>query len=389
MKNSVIRSLFVVAVSCLGVLSCSTPSVTVTVYNPIAKPRPAEIVEIDAPSVTGRVGDDFVVTDEAGRPMVAQLTYDNKILFSDDFGPLETRKFLIHRPKPSDRQAGDTVCVGMIRHDKQDDFAWENDRGGYRLYGPSYRREGGNVSGYDIWTKSVDYPVLAARYDDHEFCNASYHKDHGSGMDVYTVGRTLGAGMNALVADGVTAYPCAYRECDILESGPLRMTARITCYPELIETDSCVVETRTISLDRGSWLNKTEVSYEGLSRRHRLINGIVVHRQNTRGYVHDPEGRYLAYADLTDNTDRGNGIIFIGVVNPSRPDSVGYSPLEAPLGDAVGHVLTHTTYNPGDTYTYYWGAGWSKGGVRGMRAWCDYLADFHERLGHPLEVTVK
>ena len=277
----------------------------------------------------------------------------------------------------------------MIRHDKQDDFAWENDRGGYRLYGPSYRREGGNVSGYDIWTKSVDYPVLAARYDDHEFCNASYHKDHGSGMDVYTVGRTLGAGMNALVADGETAYPCAYRECDILESGPLRMTARITCYPELIGTDSCVVETRTISLDRGSWLNKTEVSYEGLSRRHQLINGIVVHRQNTRGYVNDPEGRYLAYADLTDNTDRGTGIIFIGVVNPSRPDSVGYSPLEAPLGDAVGHVLTHTSYNPGDTYTYYWGAGWSKGGVRGMRAWCDYLADFHERLGHPLEVTVK
>ena len=272
----------------------------------------------------------------------------------------------------------------------QDDFAWEIDRGGYRLYGPSYRAKGGNVSGYDIWTKSVDYPVLTARYDDHMAGCGSYHKDHGTGMDVYTVGRTLGAGMNALVLpSGELAYPCAYQECDIIENGPLRMTARITCYPETIGQDDGVVETRTITLDKGSWLNRTEVSYQGLSGDYPLVNGIVIHKQNTKGYVLDEEKRYLAYGDLTDNKENGNGVIFIGIVNPVAPASVDYHPLDPNVGDAVGHIMSHTTYSPGENYIYYWGSGWSKGGVRGLKAWTEYLGDFHDAVRHPLEVRIK
>ena len=36
-----------------------------------------------------------------------------------------------------------------------------------------------------------------------------------------------------------------------------------------------------------------------------------------------------------------------------------------------------------------WGAGWSKGGVKGMEAWAKYLADFHATLDYPLTVTVE
>ena len=364
--------------------------ITVCVYNSTDTARNAQVVEIDASSITARLGTAFSVKDAEGNPVTSQLTYDNKILIQGDFPGKETRKFVFKKVKDAEVSKPDTFCLGQIRHDMQDDFTWENDRGGYRLYGPSYRKGGGNVSGYDIWTKSVDYPVLASRYDDHMAGKISYHKDYGNGMDVYTVGHTLGAGMSALVLpSGEIAYPCAYEECDIIENGPLRMTAKITCYPETIGDDSGVVETRTITLDKGSWLNRTEVSYEGLSKEYGLVNGIVVHKQNPDGFVLDEGKRYIAYADLTDNPDNGNGVIYIGIVNAEEPSSIVYEGLDPNVGDAVGHIMSRTSFSPGDRYVYYWGSGWSKGGVEDMKAWTEYLEDFYDALLHPLEVRVK
>lgn len=390
MNTTEIRFLSIAfATTAIFLCSCAR-GVTVSVYNPTATARNGQVVEIDASSITNRLGTAFSVQNAEGKPVTSQLTYDNKILIQGDFPGKETRKFIFKKVQDGAEPKADTICVGQIRHDMQDDFTWENDRGGYRLYGPSYRKGGGNVSGYDIWTKSVDYPVLAGRYDDHMAGKISYHKDYGNGMDVYTVGHTLGAGMNALVLpSGEIAYPCAYQECDIIENGPLRMTAKLTCYPETVGDDKGVVETRIITLDKGSWLNRTEVSYEGLSNDSGLVNGIVVHKQNPEGYVLDEGRRYLAYADLTDNPTNDNGIIFIGIVNPDDPESVAYHPLDPNVGDAVGHVMSHTSYKPGTDYVYYWGSGWSKGGVKDMKAWTDYLEGFHDGLLHPLEVKVK
>ena len=380
----------ILAFATMGLCSCSR-GITVSVYNPTATTRNGQVVEIDASSITARLGTAFSVKDAEGNQVTSQLTYDGKVLIQSDFPGLTTRKFVFKKTKDGEEvMAADTFCVGQIRHDMQDDFTWENDRGGYRLYGPSYRKGGGNVSGYDIWTKSVDYPVLASRYDDHMAGKISYHKDYGNGMDVYTVGHTLGAGMNALVLpSGEIAYPCAYQECDIIENGPLRMTAKITCYPETIGEDKDVVETRTITLDKGSWLNRTEVSYEGLSKEYGLVNGIVVHKQNPDGYVLDEGKRYLAYADLTDNPKNDNGTIYIGIVNAEEPESTAYESLEPNVGDAVGHIMSRTSYKPGSSYVYYWGSGWSKGGVADMNAWTEYLEGFHDVLLHPLEVKVK
>lgn len=372
--------------------ACVAPSaaatrLTVKVTNPSRADRNGEVVEITGPAINALQGQPVVVYTN-GKPVPSQVTYDGKLLVFGDFPAGRTTEFTVTADPHLTPLETDTICVGMIRHDKQDDYAWENDHGGYRLYGPSYREGGGKVSGYDIWTKSVTYPTLKQRYDDHADYGMSYHKDFGSGMDVYTVGPTLGAGMNALIADGSICYPVAYQECDILDNGPLRVTAKITCYPATVGTDSDVVETRLITLDRGDWLNRTTVSYEGLSKSYPITTGIVVHKQNKRAYAIDPDKRHMAYVDLTDNPANGNGAIFIGIVNPQLPDSISYVAFEKEVADGIGQVQTFATYNPGDTYTYYWGAGWSKGGVRGMDAWRRQLSDLHSRLATPLEVTV-
>ena len=149
------------------------------------------------------------------------------------------------------------------------------------------------------------------------------------------------------------------------------------------------METRVISLDRGDWLNRTTVSYEGLTEDRTITTGIVVHKQNKRGYSIDNDKRYLAYADLTDNPDNGNGVIFIGIVNPRLPDSISYVPFEKEIADGVGQVQTLSTISSDSEYTYYWGSGWSKGGVKGMDAWLKYLADFYARIQTPLEIRIE
>ena len=359
---------------------------TVSIYNPAPFDRNGVIVEIPGEKILKSFGRDFVVSDENGNQLVQQVTYNGKILVETDVPANSTITLSVGKGNPG---LADTICVGQIRHDFQDDFTWENDRCGYRLYGPSYRNGGGNVAGYDIWTKSVDFPVLAQRYVDHCQHGVSYHKDYGNGMDCYTVGRTLGAGMNALAPGGEIVYPCAYENVEILENGPLCMTAKIICYPENIGNDKDVVEERLITLDKGSWLNKTEVTYKGLSGRTPLVTGIVVHKQNMRGKVIDPGRRYVAYVDLTDNPDNGNGVIYIGIVNAELPETVVYEEYSPAVGDAVGQILNKTTVVPGETYTYYWGSGWSKGGVKGVDDWKSKLEEFHESLGYPIEVKVK
>ncbi|MDE6824130.1 MAG: DUF4861 domain-containing protein [Duncaniella sp.] len=382
----------IAAISCaLPLYGAPVPGVNVSVRNVAPFALPGHVVEIDGTHILPRTGRDFTVTATDGSQLPSQLTHDNKILVRTDLPAGSSTEFIISPAKAAGQSLlTDTICVAQIRPDKQDDFAWENDHGGYRLYGPVYRRGGGKVSGYDIWTKSVPYPTLKQRYDDHAAYGMSYHKDFGSGMDVYTVGRTLGAGMNALIDNDTICYPCAYESCEFLDNGPLRVTAKVTCYPETIGDDKNVVETRIITLDAGSWLNKTTVSYDGLTKPHPLTTGIVVHKQNKKAYAIDPQKRYFAYVDLTDNPANGNGAIFIGVVNPTLPDSITYVPLTPEVGDAIGQVMTHSTYNPGEEYTYYWGSGWSKGGVKGMDAWRRSLTEQYQLLNqYPLEITIE
>lgn len=364
--------------------SCSGGKI-LSIHNPSDIDRYGYIAEFEANQLSSYLRKGFILLDESGESMPYQLTHDGKLLVEANVRAGETIRY---RLKSGMATHFDTICVAQIRYDFQDDLTWENDRGGYRLYGPAYRNGGGNVSGYDIWTKSVDYPVLSQRYHDHCKRGISYHKDHGNGMDAYIVGRTLGAGMNALVDHGGIVYPCAYQQCEILDNGPLRTSFKITCYPLDLEKGN-VVETRYITLDKGAWLNKTLVKYSGLSGKKNLVSGIVVHKQNPTGYCIDSDKGYMAYADLTDNPDNGNGVIYIGVVNTQTPDSISYVPFNPAAGDAVGQIINHTNYTPEETFTYYWGAGWSKGGVKGMKAWEKYLSNFHKFLETPLEISIK
>ncbi len=229
--------------------------------------------------------------------------------------------------------------------------------------------------------------MLEKRFDLDINKKISFHVDHGEGMDVYAVGPTLGGGTAALLdSAGNIVYPYCYESYEILDNGPLRFTVSLRYAPLSIDGDSAVIEERMISLDKGSWLNRSSVTYTGLRHDVCVAPGIVIHRQNPEGYT--LANGYMSYADSTENSANGNGVIFVGVVSPESRNTE-YRRLTEPAGDATGHILAPAPYADSHRFTYYWGSGWSKGGMPDKETWDSYLGNYLERLKNPLRVYVK
>lgn len=264
-----------------------------------------------------------------------------------------------------------TTC-GEIRPDRLDDLIWENEYSGYRAFGPALQAKGETAYGYDVFTKSVTYPVMHDRFEKALGPEKiSFHLDHGDGMDSYGVGPTLGCGTAALVGAAGIVYPWCWKEAEIVENGPSRFEVRLT-YSPIIVNGREVIEHRTITLESGSRLNKVEISYDGLEAPCPIVVGIVVHAENPEGIFAD--GTTIAVADLGDRNIGQNGEIYCGAVLPGGFERSGFEAFEEPKGSAIGHVLGYSTYTPGSTFTYWFGSGWSKAGIKDLGEWVKLIS---------------
>lgn len=387
--------------------------VVVSVHNSLDFARDGEMVEVPLTKlqkVSLKDGQKYVVVDAATKAQVPyQLTYDGMLIFPATVGAGATSSYTVKAGQP---EAMDTVACGRFYPERLDDIAWENDKAAYRAYGPALQHRQEQAYGYDVFTKSVSYPVVEKRYAmeldsaaraqiavwrkegqkekaDSLVKIISYHVDHGNGMDVYNVGPTLGGGASALMDGEELIYPYCFKDYEILDNGPLRFTMKLTYNPLKVKGDTAVVETRVISLDKGSYLNRTVLTYSGLSNPTTLASGLVLHSQNPNGYVFNADDRFIAYADSTNNATAGHGVIYVGAAFPKQVEKAYVQLFPEPKKDAIGHVLATSLYEPNSSYVYYWGSGWSKGGVQDMDAWTTYLKDFSKQLASPLEVEVK
>ncbi len=367
-------------------LSARAESVEIMIYNPAGFARENEIAEIDESAVKSRLGSPFfVLTDSEGKEIPWQKTHDGKILFPVNVAAGDSAVYVA---APGVPQPVTPLVYGRLFPERADDMTWENDHGAYRAYGPRQQKNGDRTFGYDIWTKSVPDLVLEKRYIGNNRQGKTFHRDYGEGMDVYTVGPTLGGGTNALLdASGEIMYPWCFSEYEILEQGPLRFQVRLVYPPVTAEKGIPAAEQRVITLDAGDWFNRTDVTYYGLDSAMDMVAGQVVHVQNPEGYVLDRKNNAVAYADLTENAEAGNGTIYLGMLAVSDSEPL-YMPLSAPAGDAVGHVVLKGKVENAKPFTYYWGAGWSKGGVPAMDVWREKIERKRMCLDNPLRIKV-
>ena len=211
----------------------------------------------------------------------------------------------------------------------------------------------------------------------------TYHRNRGEGMDAYTVGRTLGAGAPALMAqDGTLSLPDVWQEAEILENGPLRFTVKETMY----ERDG-IRETRYISQDRGDHMALCEVRYEGAAPGMKAVSGIVVHESQPESYIINKKCGYIAYADAMDTPKGQNGQLYLACLYPEKV-KMTYKSLKEKVAGAVGHVLGIDAEGD-DTFTYWFGSGWSGYDVPNMAVWQTLLESKARALKTPLKVTVE
>jgi hypothetical protein len=357
---------------------CNGNRLKITVTNPLSFDRSAEMVEIPIANITSKIKDctpaQLIVVDSKGKELQSQLIYNGQpepvsLIFQANVAANSKSVFYIGKGVPAKETP---LAYGRFVPERMDDYAWENDRIAFRIYGPALIAKDGPSNGLDIWIKRTDKMVINKWYADYLSGKNTYHDDNGEGCDCYKVGRTLGAGAMAPFVNDSLWLGINFESYETLDNGPLRTSFRLN-YPPFPVNGVMVSETRTISLDAGSQLTKIIEEYSGLNEVFPVAAGI----------VERPEGSHLTTeADaIAYRLDGGEGgITYIGTILTT--------PVTSRL-EKSNHLLIVTNFAPGTPLTYYTGAGWSKWGFETDKAWTDYLNNFAQQLNAPLKVVTE
>jgi hypothetical protein len=377
-----------VGIALTGLMSCGGGQ-EFTVSNPSGFERRNEIVELPVASLRPlKSGKAYYVKNGRGERLPSQLTYDGKLIFQASLGKGETQTYSVGTGAPVEYPS---LVYGRLVPERKDDYAWENDRVAFRVYGEKLMSSDGPSNGLDLWYKRTSEKVIDKWYEADLSGKSSYHTDSGEGMDAYDVKRSLGGGAMAPFINDSLILGENFVRSETLENGPLRTTFRLY-YKELrIDSVVTVSETRTISLDAGSQLTRITEEY-GAKQAMTVAAGIVRRKDS-------PED-----AAQAGTTDSGAGIImyeepetptagkvYVGLVFPAgieadkTDDYTIFHPTRKAF-ETYSHVLGITTYTPGRPVTYYAGYGWEKWGFPTAASFQNYLVYFATKLEEPLVV---
>jgi hypothetical protein len=267
-----------------------------------------------------------------------------------------------------------SLVFGRPVPERKDDFAWENQQVAYRIYGPALEATGEISSGIDVWSKRIPNLVVNDFYKRDASRNPalSYHKDTGQGLDSYDVGPSRGCGGTAVWTGTALDTSKNYTAAHVIAEGPIRFEFELS-YAPWKSGNITVTETKRITLDAGTHMNKIVSTYTFAGGSPlQLAAGLAVHKG--ADITVEKESSIASVWDTPQ--DPAAGRIATGMVAlPSE---------HAQTLSAVNHVLLIFKRNSGQPFTYYAGAGWSKGGMPTQQDWNAYLDRFLTLREHPM-----
>lgn len=374
MKN---RLFLLAAAFCLG--ACSQ-GLKVEVSNPTAIDRDDETVEIawdQLAALKGVTPENVIVCNDEGEQVPSQVLFRGKaepqaLIFQADVDGMESEHFTIGT---GIRAAYPAEAFGRQVPERYDDYAWENNKVAYRLYGPALETSPEKLitPGIDVWVKCTDKLVI-----DEWYAKGDYHHNYGDGMDCYKVGKTLGGGSSVPFIDGkLLLLPHNYQTCKKLDNGPIRTSVELTYAPFAIDDTHTVALTKIITLDANQQFNRMESIYSGDFEEFPVAAGFVRHdvKQTETG-----EDWVAICEPASDSKDPvRDGDIFGAVVWDGA----------AILPETEGHALAVKNVRPDEPMIYYAGTGWSQGGVDDMDKWIEDVNELKAAVETPLQVIVK
>lgn len=354
---------------------------TIVVTNSTGIDRKGEMVEVSLPALKVSFGTkSYVLKNKSNKEVAYQLVYNgNKkpqaLIFQADVKAKASSDYTLTEGKPA---VVKPKTFARFVPERKDDFAWENDIAAYRMYGPALANENPS-NGVDFWSKSTDKLVVDQRYKDDIYNEISYHIDHGEGLDFYKVAHTLGCGGISPYVSGKLWVGNHFSSYKVIEVGPLRSV--FTLFYDSVKVGNVLYkEELTITTNAGSMLNKAVVKYSGPAQKMELAAGI---------YLHDDKG------SLKQNAANGTtGYAEAAVSDAGVPAGRNYIGVYIPVKvnkafKESEHGLITSSYKVGDTFTYYFGGGWSKWLYPTDTDWFKGLNRFSESNKNPLKVSVK
>lgn len=236
-----------------------------------------------------------------------------------------------------------SLVYGRYVPERKDDFAWENDRIAFRMYGKALQFTNENAHGIDVWAKRTNQLVINDWYKKND-----YHKDHGEGLDFYSVGLTMGAGNIAPYIADTVFYPGNYTHWKILEHGPLRLRFTLT-YDSFSYKGVAVMLEKEIQLSAGDQFNKVTVSLNA-SDPVKVPMAVGIVRRKEGGYFNfDKHHKIATYWEPASIV---NGSIGVGVIFSDNVE----------LKTTQSQQLFICSMHSLQQLVYYTGATWDKQG---------------------------
>lgn len=373
--------------------------------HPLDIARPAETLSIAwsevARALPGALLQQLIVRNAAGQALPYQVTNLDplardpqgqglnygELLFQHDFAAGEqTARFTVEK-SVAVIPPFETKVFARYVPERLDDFAWENDKIAHRSYGsalaaaapPGSNKEVLVTSGIDVWFKSVAYPIIDRWYNKgHEH----YHRDEGEGLDMYSVGRTCGAGGTG-IWDGSSLHSSRnYTRWKVIANGPIRAIFELG-YNAWDAGGTPVSETKRFTVDAGRYFHQIDstLAFSGGQQRLRVAVGLNKSPAYQERSPKVATQQLPAQGGLLQWVSQSGGDFGTALLLPQAGE-VNYAE------DAANSLIT-TPLVAGQVLRYYVGALWSRAAeVKTEAAWSEYVTAEAQRRRAPVLVTV-
>jgi hypothetical protein len=348
----------------------------VTVENTLKIARKDEVIEMDWNALNQRntqvmTGTFIVVNSATGEQYPYQIINDGagkpaKLLVQVNLAAQAKISLDIKKGTPTGYKV---KTFGRYVPERLDDFAWENDKIAFRMYGPALQATGEASSGIDVWVKRTSEMVI-----DRWYKGDNYHIDHGEGMDCYTVGKSLGSGGIAPFAGGKLYYSKNWVTYKVICTGALRTEFELTYQPWSFNGNE-ISETKRITLNAGSQLNLVEVTYKT-----KVLDTIpvaigIVKRKQEGVMLLNEKMKFISYWEPESEKYGTTGV---GLVVPGH---LGMAEVE-------NHLVAFMNAVNNKPIKYYQGACWDRAGeITNETEWTNYLQEFALKVQSPLIIT--
>lgn len=306
------------------------------------------------------------------------------ILFQPKINANAETDFEIVKITDEQKPKAENLCYSRFVPERTDDYAWENNKVAFRIYGPTAQRlkekndpNGTLSSGVDAWLKKVEYPIINKWYKKTTTDTGTYHEDTGEGLDNFHVGISRGVGGIAAKVDGNYYYSKNYIKWRTITTGPIRTSFYLE-YENWDAQGNTIKESRIVSLDLGQNFSKFDISIKGINK---ISAGLTLHEKDGIVSGNTKKG-WVSYWQPHGNSELGTAIV------ASKDYFIDFETYDT---DLIDQSNAYANLNIIDNKViYYAGFTWKESGqFHSKPYWENYLNTFSDCINNPLEVSIK